>query len=90
MILFDDVVQIFDLTDFDVCLMFRVVAFYRRRVGATFVNRDLLGDAVMTIALRRNRNAALRSLLAVSRKSTVAPALSTARYKYFQAPLTFT
>ena len=53
-VLFDDVIQIFDLTDFDVCLMFRVVTFERRRVGATFVNRDLLGDAVMTIALRRN------------------------------------
>jgi hypothetical protein len=42
------------------------------------------------IALRKNLSAALRSRLAVSRKSTLAPALSTARYKYFQVPLTLT
>jgi hypothetical protein len=42
------------------------------------------------IALRKNRSAALRSRLAVNKKSIVAPALSTARYKYFQAPLIFT
>jgi hypothetical protein len=38
--------------------------------------------------VRRRVGAALRSRLAVSRKSTVAPALSTVRYKYFHAPLT--
>jgi hypothetical protein len=42
------------------------------------------------IALRTNRSAALRSRLAVSRKSTVVPALSTARYRYIHAPLTRT
>ena len=46
--------------------------------------------AARWISIAGNRNAALRSLLAVSRKSTVAPVLSTARYKYFQEPLTFT
>ena len=33
------------------------------------------------------RSAALRLRLAVSRKSTVSPALSTALYKYFHLPL---
>src|ERR1700733_9794416 len=42
------------------------------------------GVPFLLIALRKNLSAALRSRLAVSRKSTVAPALSTARYKYFQ------
>ena len=53
MILFDDVVQIFDLTDSDVCLMFRVAAFDRRRVGATLVDRDLLRGAMMTDRLAK-------------------------------------
>ena len=48
------------------------------------------GTPCWPVALHRNRNAALRSRLAVSRKSTVPPVLSTARYKYFQQPLTFT
>ena len=46
--MFDDVIQIFDLTDFDVRLMFSIVAFDRRRVGAALVDRDLLGGAMMT------------------------------------------
>ena len=90
MVLFDDVIQIFDLTDFDVGLMFRVVTFERRRVGAALVDRNLLGNTVLIDRLmRRNRNAALRSRLAVNKKSTVPPVLSTARYKYFRH-LTFT
>ena len=47
MILFDDVIQIFDLTDFDVSLMFSIVAFDRRRVGAALVDRDLLRRAML-------------------------------------------
>jgi hypothetical protein len=35
------------------------------------------------ITLHKKRKAALRSRFAVSRKSTVFPALSTARYRYF-------
>ena len=31
-VLFDDIIQIFDLTDFDVRLMFRVVTFDRRSI----------------------------------------------------------
>jgi hypothetical protein len=43
-----------------------------------------------SMALRRKRAAALRSRLAVRRKSTVRPALSTARHRYFHWPLTLT
>ena len=38
----------------------------------------------------KKRSAALRSRLAVNSKSTLAPALSTALYRYFQTPLTCT
>ena len=48
MILFDDVVQTFDLTHFDARLMFRVVAFDGRRVGAALVDCDLLRRAMLT------------------------------------------
>ena len=44
------------------------------------------GVPFLLTALRKNLSAALQSRLAVSRKSTVAPALSTARYRYFQLP----
>jgi hypothetical protein len=37
MILFDNVVEVFDLTDLDVRLTFAIVAFDRRCVGATLV-----------------------------------------------------
>jgi hypothetical protein len=66
-ILFNDVVKIFDLADLDSRIMVGVVAHDRRRVSA-----------------------ALQSRFAVSRKSTVAPVLSTARYKYLQVLLIFT
>jgi len=46
-VLFDDVIQIFVLTDFDVRLVFHVVALDRRRVGATLVDCDLLWRAMM-------------------------------------------
>jgi hypothetical protein len=65
----------------------RIVGFDRRRIGAALVDRDLLRRSIPPIALRRNRGAALRSRLAVIRKSTVAPALSTVRYKYFHMAL---
>jgi hypothetical protein len=49
------------------------------------------GILFQLIALRRNRSAALRSRLGgQQRKSTVAPALSMARYRYVQGPLTRT
>ena len=48
MILFNDVVQIFPSPDFDVRLVFLVVAFDRRRIGAALVDRDLLWHAILT------------------------------------------
>jgi hypothetical protein len=39
-ILFGDVVEVFDLTDPDARLVFCIVAFDRRRVGAALVDRD--------------------------------------------------
>ena len=47
-VLFKNIIEIFDLTDFDVRLMFCVVAFDRRLVRAALVDRDLLGYAMMT------------------------------------------
>jgi hypothetical protein len=47
-VLFNNVVQIFGLTDFDVCVVLRVVALDRRGVGATtFVEGDLRRSAVL-------------------------------------------
>ena len=94
MVLLNDVVEILDLAELNAGIMFgfmlRVVAFDRRRVGAALVDRDFSGVPSCLIALRKKRSAALPSRLAVSGKSTVAPVLSTARYKYLQAPFTFT
>ena len=42
------------------------------------------GTPFKSMARSRNRRAAATSRLAVSRKSTVSPARSTVRYKYFQ------
>jgi hypothetical protein len=47
-VVFKNIIEIFDLTDFDVRLMFCVVAFDRRLVCAALVDRDLLGYAMMT------------------------------------------
>ena len=70
--------------------MFRVVAFDRRRVGTTSVNRDLLGDAVMTDRLAQESQCGFAIPLGRQQEVYRGAALSTARYKYFQAPLTFT
>lgn len=43
-----ELLQTFVLTDFDVRLMLRIVAFDRGRVGAAFVDCDPLGHAVLT------------------------------------------
>ena len=48
MILFDDVVEVLDLTDLDVGFVLRIVAFDRRRVGAALVDRDLLRGAILS------------------------------------------
>jgi hypothetical protein len=90
MVLFDDVVEVFDLTDLGARFLLGIVAFDRRRVGTTLVDRDLPRRAVPFDCLAQEPQRRFAIPLAVSRKSTVAPALSTARYRYFQAPLTRT
>ena len=47
MVLFNDVVQVFDLPDLNAGSL-RVVAFDRRRVGAALVDRDLLRGAILS------------------------------------------
>jgi hypothetical protein len=47
MVLFDDIIEIFDAADFDVRFMLRIVAFDRCRVGAALVDRDLLRLAML-------------------------------------------
>jgi hypothetical protein len=56
----------------------------RRRVGTALIDRDLLRQTMMTNRLTQETPRSLTIRLAVSRKSTVASALSTARYKCFQ------
>jgi hypothetical protein len=51
MVLLDNVVEEFDLTNIDTRLMFRVVAFDRHRVRPTFVNCDLLRCTMLTKCL---------------------------------------
>ena len=46
MILFDDVVEVFDLTDLDARLSFGIVAVDRRCVGTALVDRGLLRRAI--------------------------------------------
>jgi hypothetical protein len=46
MVLFDDVVEVFDLTELDARPAFGIVVFDRRRVGAALVDRDLFRRAV--------------------------------------------
>ena len=53
MVLFDDVVEVFDLTDLNACLMFGIVAVDGRSVSTALVNRDLLGLAVLTDRARQ-------------------------------------
>ena len=58
-VLFDDVIQIFDLTDFDVRLMLRVVTFERRRVGAAGLSGILVCGAIVdrwrrTMAIKKD------------------------------------
>jgi hypothetical protein len=46
MILFDDVVEVFDLADFYRCTMFLVVTLDSGFIGVTPVNGDRLGDPI--------------------------------------------
>jgi hypothetical protein len=48
MILVNDVVKVFHLTDLDASLTILIVAFDRRRVGTALVDRDLLWSTVLS------------------------------------------
>jgi hypothetical protein len=88
MVLFDDIVKVFDLADDDGRAVLLVVALDGRFIGVTAVNRDRLGSPLRRMAFFRNRNAASVSRCSVSRKSIGFPCLSTARYKYRHTPFT--
>jgi len=47
MILLDNVVEIFDLTDLDTSFVLSVVTFERHRVGAALVDRNLIRRGIM-------------------------------------------
>ena len=47
MILLNNVVEIFDLTDLDASFVFSIVTFDRRRVGAALVDRDRIRRGIM-------------------------------------------
>jgi len=47
MILFDNVYEVLDLTHLDAGVSLRVMAFDRRGVSATLINRDLIRRATM-------------------------------------------
>ena len=71
-------------------LVVSIVASDCSRIGTALVDRDLFRSIVTSYRLAQKTKRGLQSRLAVSRKSTVALALSTARSRYFQTPLTFT
>jgi hypothetical protein len=51
MILFNDVVEILDMTDLDIRVLVGIVVDDRHRVGAAFVDRDLFRDTMTTDGL---------------------------------------
>jgi hypothetical protein len=79
MILLDDVVEVFDLTDLDAPLVFGIVAFDRRRAGTAVVDRDLFKRPILPDHLAQEPQRGFAIPLAVGRRSTVALALSTAQ-----------
>jgi hypothetical protein len=79
MILFDNIVQVLDLADFDRRLAIGIHCIQRGQIGAALddghsLRRTLLGSRVF-----KKRRAATLSRLALSRKLSVSPALSTAQ-----------
>jgi hypothetical protein len=80
-VLLHDIVQVLYLAEFDAGFIVGVVLFYRRGVGPALVDGDLLRHTALVDGFAEEAAAALRSRLAVRRKSTVCPALSTARWR---------
>jgi hypothetical protein len=89
-ILFDDVVEVFDLTDLDANFSFGIVAFDRRRIGAALVDRDLLRRSVPLDYLAQESQRSFAIPFGGQQKIYRSTGLSTARYRYFHAPLTRT
>jgi hypothetical protein len=81
-VLFDDVVEVFVLAQQDIDAGIGLDAIDGRRVGLSIV--IFSGKSCRLMARSRKRRAAARARLAVRKKSTVSPARSTARYRYFQ------
>lgn len=79
MVLFINIIEIFTLSDLNAFTVFLIIAFDPCFVGSALVDINFDGFLWIDIALLRNLKAASLSRLAVRMKSTVRPALSTAR-----------
>ena len=78
-ILLDDIVEVFDLTNLHRNFLVFDDLVDGCFIGAALVHGHFLRNLIGTHGLLENRMRAFLSRLAVSRKSTVLPALSTAR-----------
>src|SRR5262249_47519252 len=75
------IIEVFDLAHLDVRFVFFIVALDRCRIRSALVYRDFPGHPMLSDCFtQKAQRAAVRSRLAVNRKSTVLPPLSTARY----------
>ena len=81
MILFHNVVEIFNLTYFNICMILGIVGFDCWKVGTAFIDVAFSGNPLLLMALMKNLLADFLSLFFVSRKSMVLFSLSTALYK---------
>ena len=88
MVWFNNVVEVFTRPNFYRLVAFFIVSLDSSSIGTALIYIDFTGVQLLQIAWPKKRSAALVSRLAVSKKSTVLPSLSTARYKYFHWPRT--
>jgi hypothetical protein len=88
MVLFHDVVHVFWLADPDGRFTIGIDRFERGEIGAAPVDRHGVEFAVLINRFFEIPPGCGLGRSARSRKLTVLPALSTARYKYFHCPLT--
>ena len=89
-VLLDQVVEVLGLAQLDVQAGLGLQALDGGGVGAALVDGHLLRGVVDVDRLGEKPAGAASSRLAVSRKSTVWPSRSTARYKYLHSPPTRT
>ena len=90
MILLNDVAQVLALPKLDVHAAVGDQAPHGGRIGAALVDSDLLWHVVQVDRALEEAPRCCYVTVAVKRKSTVWPSLSTARYKYFHWPATST